>query len=167
MLVLPKTRLMILKYFSTYEQINSGNILMKNDSSCKIVIHNLKKNLISLSTLQANDCKYSSLGQDFWVEVVSTTYYLVNKSPTSTINFQAPKETWELVEALKGQKVIDCKWVFKKKGAMLNSNDFRYKVQLVTKGYNQVNVLIIMKSFLMSLSITLYMFCYLLLPHII
>eukprot|EP00253_Pinus_taeda_P020829 PITA_20829 len=34
------------------------------------------------------------LGQEFWVEAVDTTYYLVNRSPSSTLEDKAPQEVW-------------------------------------------------------------------------
>lgn len=68
------------EYFSIYKQINGINVLMKNDTSCKIVgiglvcikifdgikkiifnvanVLNLKKNFIFLDTLEANGCRY-------------------------------------------------------------------------------------------------------------
>ena len=35
----------------------------------------------------------------------------------------------------KGQKIIDCKWVFKKKEGISGIESVRYKVRLVVKGY--------------------------------
>jgi len=35
-----------------------------------------------------------SLGQEFWVEAVETTYYLVNISPSSTLEDMYPQEVW-------------------------------------------------------------------------
>ncbi|XP_073107271.1 uncharacterized protein [Elaeis guineensis] len=71
-------------WFYTYEQIDSGVVLMGNNAPCKTVgigsirikmhdgivrtltqvrhIPDLKKNLISLGTLEANGCKYSAEG---------------------------------------------------------------------------------------------------------
>jgi len=34
------------------------------------------------------------LGQEFWVEEVETTCYLVNKSPSSTLKDKSPPEVW-------------------------------------------------------------------------
>ncbi|CAA6672217.1 unnamed protein product [Spirodela intermedia] len=85
-----------IEYFSTYEQINGGNVLMENDASYKSISIDIK-NLISLDTLEANGCKYlreNELDQDFWVEAVSAACHLVNRSPTSAINFKAPKEVY-------------------------------------------------------------------------
>ncbi|GJT74851.1 retrovirus-related pol polyprotein from transposon TNT 1-94 [Tanacetum coccineum] len=71
-------------WFTTYESFNGGNVYMGNHSICPVIengniqvkIHNgivrtipgvqhvpdLKRNLISLSTLEANGCKYSGEG---------------------------------------------------------------------------------------------------------
>ena len=71
-------------WFTTYEPINSGSVLMGKDMACKIVgistikirMHNdivrtltdvrhipdLKKNLISLGTLDSLGCRYSGKG---------------------------------------------------------------------------------------------------------
>ncbi|CAA7390670.1 unnamed protein product [Spirodela intermedia] len=97
------------EYFFTNEQINGGNVLMENYVSCK-----------TIDTLETNRCKYS---------IVSTICHLVNRSPASVINFKTPEKVWS---------VIGYKWVFKKKRSTLNSDDVRYKVRLVAKGYNQV-----------------------------
>jgi len=45
--------------------------------------------------------------------------------------------TWELVKQLKGQKVIGCKWVFKKKDGSPGVDATRYKARLVAKGFSQ------------------------------
>jgi len=45
--------------------------------------------------------------------------------------------TWELVKPLKGQKVIGCKWVFKKKDGSPGVDATRYKAYLVAKGFSQ------------------------------
>ncbi|CAA6655092.1 unnamed protein product [Spirodela intermedia] len=66
--------LLKIKYFSTYEQINGRNVLIRNDVFCK-----------TIGTLEANGCKYS-------IEVVSTACHLLNKSPTFIINFKALKK---------------------------------------------------------------------------
>ena len=45
-------------------------------------------------------------------------------------------QTWELVKLPKGEKAIDCKWIFKRKEGA-TPQDFRYKARLVAKGYSQ------------------------------
>jgi hypothetical protein len=45
--------------------------------------------------------------------------------------------TWELVESPKGYKIVDCKWVFKKKKGTPWVEAPRFKVQLLAKGYSQ------------------------------
>nr|GEW71301.1 retrovirus-related Pol polyprotein from transposon TNT 1-94 [Tanacetum cinerariifolium] len=71
-------------WFTTYESFNGGNVYMENHSICHVIgkgniqvkmhdgvvrtitgvrhVPNLKRNLISLSTLEANGCKYSREG---------------------------------------------------------------------------------------------------------
>jgi hypothetical protein len=34
------------------------------------------------------------LGQEFWVEAVGTTCYLVNRSPSSVLDNKTPQEVW-------------------------------------------------------------------------
>ena len=43
--------------------------------------------------------------------------------------------TWELVKPPKGQKIVGCKWVFKKQEG--TPGDARFKARLVAKGYTQ------------------------------
>nr|GEW95506.1 retrotransposon protein, putative, Ty1-copia subclass [Tanacetum cinerariifolium] len=49
-------------WFTTYESFNGGNVYMGNHSICHVIRKDLKRNLISLSTLEANGCKYSGEG---------------------------------------------------------------------------------------------------------
>eukprot|EP00253_Pinus_taeda_P022280 PITA_22280 len=44
-------------------------------------------------------------------------------------------DTWDLVELPKGRKTVGCKWVFKRKQGVNDTED-RYKVQLVAKGFS-------------------------------
>ena len=46
-------------------------------------------------------------------------------------------QTWELVTLPKGQKVVGCKWVFKKKEGTPRIEAPRYKARLVAKGFTQ------------------------------
>ena len=46
--------------------------------------------------------------------------------------------TWRLVELPKGQRVVGCKWIFKKKGEIPGVQKTRYKARLVAKGFTQV-----------------------------
>jgi hypothetical protein len=48
----------------------------------------------------------------------------------------AENETWDLVDALKGVKLIGCRWVYKIKYNADGSIN-RYKARLVAKGYAQ------------------------------
>ena len=45
--------------------------------------------------------------------------------------------TWELVKPPKGQKIVGCKWVFKKKEGTIGVEAPRFKARLVAKGYSQ------------------------------
>ncbi|KAL6317680.1 hypothetical protein AAG906_030434 [Vitis piasezkii] len=45
--------------------------------------------------------------------------------------------TWQLVEKLKNQKIVGCKWVFKRKEGIPRVEDARFKAYLVAKGYTQ------------------------------
>lgn len=46
-------------------------------------------------------------------------------------------QTWELVKRPKRQKLVGCKWVFKKKKATPEVEMARYKARLVAKGFSQ------------------------------
>lgn len=46
-------------------------------------------------------------------------------------------ETWDLIERPKGQKTIDCRWIFKKKAGIAGVEPPRHKARLVAKGYSQ------------------------------
>ena len=45
-------------------------------------------------------------------------------------------QTWELVKPSKGQKIVGCKWVFKKKEGSLEVEAAKYKSRLVAKGFS-------------------------------
>lgn len=45
--------------------------------------------------------------------------------------------TWILVDEPSNQKIIGCKWVFKRKMEVNDKVRIRYKARLVAKGYNQ------------------------------
>jgi len=45
--------------------------------------------------------------------------------------------SWELVKPPKGQEVIGCKWVFKKKDGSPRVDTTCYKARLVAKGFSQ------------------------------
>ena len=46
-------------------------------------------------------------------------------------------QTWELVRLSKGNKAIECKWVYTKKEGIPVKNNIRFKARLVAKGYAQ------------------------------
>jgi hypothetical protein len=49
------------------------------------------------------------LGQDLWAEVVSTAYYLVNRSPSLALDDKTPQEVWIGKEpSLTHLKVFGC-----------------------------------------------------------
>ena len=45
--------------------------------------------------------------------------------------------TWELVSLPTGRKLVQCKWVFRKK-VSADGSTYKYKLILVAKGYSQV-----------------------------
>ena len=45
--------------------------------------------------------------------------------------------TWQLVEKPKNKKIVDCKWVFKRKEGIPGLEDVKFKAHLVAKGYTQ------------------------------
>ncbi|KAL6316109.1 hypothetical protein AAG906_015939 [Vitis piasezkii] len=47
------------------------------------------------------------------------------------------KETWELVRKPKNTKVMECKWIYKKKTGIPRVESERFKACLVAKGYSQ------------------------------
>ena len=42
---------------------------------------------------------------------------------------------WKLVEKPKNQKIVGCKWVFKRKKEIPGMDDARFKARIVVKGY--------------------------------
>lgn len=54
----------------------------------------------------------------------------------SEISSIEQNKTWELVPLPKGQKVLPCKWVYKKKFTSPNAQP-KYKARLVAKGFKQ------------------------------
>ena len=46
-------------------------------------------------------------------------------------------QTWELVELPEEKRTIGCKWVYKKKEAVLEKDGEKFKAHLVAKGYSQ------------------------------
>ena len=42
---------------------------------------------------------------------------------------------WQLVEKPKNQKIVGCKWVFKRKEGIPGMEDARFKAPIVVKGY--------------------------------
>ena len=46
-------------------------------------------------------------------------------------------QTWYLVELPEWKRAIGCKWVYKKKEAVLEKNGEKFKTRLVAKGYSQ------------------------------
>ena len=46
-------------------------------------------------------------------------------------------QTWELVELPKGKRAIGCKWVYKKKEAVLEKKGEKFKAHLLAKGCSQ------------------------------
>lgn len=38
--------------------------------------------------------EYEKLGKHFWGEAVSTTMYLINRSPSTPLDLKTPKEVW-------------------------------------------------------------------------
>ena len=46
-------------------------------------------------------------------------------------------KTWVLVERSKDKKLVDCKWIYKKKKATPGVNKARYKAKLVAGGFTQ------------------------------
>ena len=51
----------------------------------------------------------SGLSQRFWAEAASTAVYLINRSPSSVINFQVPEELWtSTMPSLEGLRRFGC-----------------------------------------------------------
>lgn len=44
-------------------------------------------------------------------------------------------KTWVLVQIPKGKKLVDCKWIFKKKEEISGIEKARYKAKLVARGF--------------------------------
>jgi len=46
-------------------------------------------------------------------------------------------QTWDLVKLLEGKRVVECKWIFKKKSRLSIEEVVFHKARLVAKGYNK------------------------------
>lgn len=52
----------------------------------------------------------ASIEQNFWAEVVATTYYMINMSPTTTLVDKTPMEAWSGHKpSLRCLRVVGCK----------------------------------------------------------
>lgn len=47
-------------------------------------------------------------------------------------------QTWALVPPPNGQRIVGCKWIFRRKEGISGSSSVRYKARLVAKGFSQV-----------------------------
>ena len=54
-------------------------------------------------------------------------------------------KTWELIDKPKQQKLVGCKWVYKKKEEISGIESAQFKVRLVAKSFTQRDGWIIMK----------------------
>ena len=68
----------------------------------------------------------SSRERDRWIKVMQ-----------AEIDSLLKNKTWILVTRKMMQKIIGCKWIFKKKVEASEGDRIRYKARLVAKGYNQ------------------------------
>jgi hypothetical protein len=52
--------------------------------------------MMNMTIMEKARCRLSGveLGQEFWVEAMGTTCYLVNRSPASTLDDKTPHEVW-------------------------------------------------------------------------
>ena len=66
----------------------------------------------------------SSNDSENWIKAMDKEIESLNKN-----------NTWELVEKIPNEKVIDVKWVYSKK------SDDTYKARLVVRGFQQTNVI--------------------------
>lgn len=64
--------------------------------------------------------KNSNLPKKFWGEAVSTACYLINKSPSSTIEFRTPEQLWSgKIPSLHHLRPFGCiAYVHKKEGKL-------------------------------------------------
>lgn len=51
------------------------------------------------------------------------------------VGFSEKNQTWELVPKPKNQKIVGCKWMFKRKEEIPGVEKARYKTWLVAKGF--------------------------------
>ena len=68
-----------------------------------------------------------SKDKTLWLEAMKEELYSLSKN-----------QTWTLVERPKNQRVVGCRWLFKRKEGISGSDQPRYKARLVAKGYSQV-----------------------------
>lgn len=66
-------------------------------------------------------------------------YITSDLSIKKRVNSLLKNKTWTLViNKLKGQEVIDCKWIYKMKKGEYKYTSLRYKDRLVANGFNQI-----------------------------
>ena len=68
----------------------------------------------------------TSLEKDKWLAVMAEEYESLQRN-----------KTWILVKKPTDKRVVDCKWIFKKKEGITAQEPVRFKARLVAKGYTQ------------------------------
>lgn len=66
-----------------------------------------------------------SIDGDKWKNLCKKSYSLIKN------------QTWSLVEKPKGQKLVGCKWIFKRKEGILGVEKASFKARMVAKGFTQ------------------------------
>uniref|UniRef100_A0A803Q7I1 AAA+ ATPase domain-containing protein n=1 Tax=Cannabis sativa TaxID=3483 RepID=A0A803Q7I1_CANSA len=94
--------------FNEYQMIEGGTMRLGDNRSCSITGHDVKKSEIILAgrinktILGRVRCMLiqADLPKSFWEEVVTTTCYLISRSPSSEIQFKTPIKAWIELEQL-------------------------------------------------------------------
>ncbi|KAL0421755.1 UNVERIFIED_CONTAM: Retrovirus-related Pol polyprotein from transposon RE1 [Sesamum latifolium] len=116
----------------------------------------------------------ANMPTSYWGEAVTVATYLINRMPSSSLQFRTPfdvlykidavrdpkwkeamneemkslhkNSTWEIVDLPEGKKPVGCRWVFTIKYKADGTIE-RYKARLVAKGYTQTYGIDYMETF--------------------
>ena len=85
--------------------------------------------IVSLNTIFVSNTLSEALSQREWRNAMREEMDALEKN-----------KTWEIVDKLKGNNLVGCKWVFTLKYKVDGSLE-RYKARLVAKGYTQTLII--------------------------
>jgi hypothetical protein len=110
--------------------------MMVNTPQQNGVAKRMNKTILERACCMLSD---AGLGKEFWAEAVSTTCYLVNRSPTNFIECKTPEEVWSCKPTnYSNLKVFGCPAYFHMNEGMLEpraNKSFFVEYPMNVKGY--------------------------------